>query len=92
MPLPGNGRELRRIIERAVTLADGPQIERHHVEEVPDGRSEPSDLKTVVEDAERTAIQAALDRAEGAIGKAAEMLRISRKNLWEKMKRYGIER
>lgn len=90
--LPGNGRELRHIVERAATLADGPQVELHHIEVEPEPLPEPTDLKTAVEDAERTAILGALARSDGAIGKAAEGLGISRKNLWEKMRRYGIER
>lgn len=92
LKLPGNGRELRRIIERAVTLSEGPQIELHHIEMLPEPIAEPVDLKTAVEDAERLAIVTALARSDGAIGKAAEILAISRKNLWEKMRRYGIER
>lgn len=90
--LPGNGRELRRLVARAVALADGSQIETHHIEAEPEPLPEPTDLKTAVEDAERAAILGALARSEGAIGRAAEVLGISRKNLWEKMRRYGIER
>lgn len=90
--LSGNGRELRRLVERAVALADGPQVELHHIDAEPEKAVETVDLKTAVEDAERSAILAALARADGAIGKAAEFLGISRKNLWEKMRRYDIER
>ena len=90
--LPGNGRELRRLVERAVALADGPQVEIHHIDAEPEKPIETVDLKTAVEDAERAAILSALARADGAIGKAAEFLGISRKNLWEKMRRYDIER
>lgn len=90
--LAGNGRELRRLIERAAALADGPQVEAHHVEIEPERLPDPIDLKTAVEDAERSAILSALARADGAIGKAADLLGISRKNLWEKMRRYDIER
>jgi len=90
--LPGNGRELRRMVERAVTLAEGPQVELHHIEVAPEPLPEPIDLKAAVEEAERTAILAALARCDGAIGKAADLLGISRKNLWEKMRRHAIER
>jgi DNA-binding NtrC family response regulator len=92
LKLPGNGRELRRLVERAVTLVDGPQIELHHLESEPEPLPEPIYLKTAVEEAERAAIRGALARCDGAIGKAAGILGISRKNLWEKMHRYGLER
>lgn len=92
LKLPGNGRELRRLVERAVTLAEGSQIEGHHLEVEAESLPEPTSLKTAVEDAERTTILRALARFDGAIGKAAEALGISRKNLWEKMRRYGVDR
>ncbi len=91
LPLPGNGRELRRIVARAVTLGDGPQVEPHHLITEPDPQPVPVDLKTAVEEAERAAIRAALARHGGAVARTAEALGISRKNLWEKMKRYGMD-
>jgi DNA-binding NtrC family response regulator len=94
--LPGNGRELRRLVERVAALADGPQVEAHQLEAEIAAEAEtapaPVDLRTAVEDAERAAILSALARADGAIGKAADLLGISRKNLWEKMRRYDMER
>lgn len=50
------------------------------------------ELRGSVEEAERTAIIEALDRNDWAISKTANALGISRKNLWEKMRRYDIER
>ena len=49
-------------------------------------------LKKAVEISESAAIRSALVHSDGSITKAAEGLDISRKNLWEKMKRYGIKR
>ncbi len=49
-------------------------------------------LRSSVEDAERAAITEALARNGWAISKTAERLGISRKSLWEKMRRYRIER
>ena len=96
MPFPGNARELKNVIERAVALCAGPRVQLHdlspfELEEEPGTGHQPS-LKETVEDAERAAILGALDQADGAIGEAAETLGISRKNLWEKMKRHGIAR
>lgn len=54
----------------------------------PDARG----LRGSVAEAERAAIIEALARHGWAISKTAQALDISRKNLWEKMRRYGIER
>jgi transcriptional regulator with PAS, ATPase and Fis domain len=95
MPFPGNVRELKNLLERAVALCAGPQLQEHDLfvleteEEVDAG---PRSLKEAVEMTERAAIQSALTDSDWSITKAAEALAISRKNLWEKMKRYGIER
>lgn len=49
-------------------------------------------LRSSVEEAEREAIAEALIRNGWAITKTATALGISRKSLWEKMRRYHIER
>ena len=49
-------------------------------------------LRGSVEGAERTAILEALVRNDWAISKTAQFLGISRKSLWEKMRRYHIGR
>ena len=49
-------------------------------------------LRGSVEEAERTAIVEALVRNDWAISKTARFLGISRKNLWEKMRRYRVDR
>jgi DNA-binding NtrC family response regulator len=95
MPFPGNVRELRNILERAVALSDGPRIVPHDLMPLDEDRSEltaSQTLKDSVESAERTAINHALIQCDWAIGHAADELGISRKSLWEKMKRYGIEK
>jgi DNA-binding NtrC family response regulator len=47
-------------------------------------------LHSVVEDAERGHIRKALTHCDGSVGKTADVLGISRKTLWEKMKRLAI--
>lgn len=47
-------------------------------------------LRDVVHDAEKAYIQRVLEYTRGNRTKAAEVLNISRKNLWEKMKELGI--
>jgi two-component system response regulator AtoC len=96
MPFPGNVRELKNLLERAVALCAGPQVQVHDLfilepeeTERPGGQRS---LKEAVEISESTAIRSALVHSDGSVTKAAEALDISRKNLWEKMKRYSIKR
>ncbi len=92
MPFPGNVRELKNIIERAVALCDAPWIGSVDLltEEIENFDVNTTTLKQTIEEAERQAISSALAENDGKIKQAADHLGISRKNLWEKMKRYGI--
>jgi len=97
---PGNVRELRNIVERAVLFCRGPRIT---VEELPaaqrrapaKGTAESVRKKTIslqqaTEQAEIEAIRVALIASQGHRTEAAELLGISRKTLWEKVKHYRI--
>jgi two-component system response regulator AtoC len=95
MPFPGNVRELKNILERAMVLGDGPRIMAHDLEPLDDGEANgdrASTLKESLAAAEKKAILDALSRHDWTIKAAAETLDISRKSLWQKMKRYGISR
>jgi two-component system response regulator AtoC len=89
---PGNVRELKNAIEHALVFAkasalkpdDFPQILRAN------GNSKHSSSLRSLEDIEREAIQATLEETRYKIGRAAEILGISRKTLLEKRKRYGL--
>ena len=48
-------------------------------------------LGEAVTESEKSAIRAALEHTRGRKAEAAQVLGISRKNLWEKMKAYGME-
>jgi len=92
---PGNIRELRNRLERAIALAAGRWImpsdlfpERVSAQGVPDHFIAPLDHAR--DNAERRHIQRALAMTGGAIIPAAKALGISRTTLWEKMKRHGI--
>ncbi|MBF0354864.1 MAG: sigma-54-dependent Fis family transcriptional regulator [Alphaproteobacteria bacterium] len=96
-PFPGNVRELKNMIERAVALCDGSRLEVHDLfsavlQREKSTGSESLSLKAAVEEAEREVIRLTLERCNGAVGQAAELLGISRKSLWEKMRRYGIQK
>lgn len=95
MTFPGNVRELKNIIERAMVLSDGPRIMAHDLEPLVNGNVKDENETTLKESivaAERKAILDALRRYDWIITEAAEALDISRKSLWEKMKRYGISK
>jgi PAS domain S-box-containing protein len=49
-----------------------------------------ADLSTAASVGERTRIEQALEEADGHVGKAAQILGISRATLWRKRKRYGL--
>jgi two-component system response regulator AtoC len=94
---PGNVRELKNLIERAVALAESRIIEPSLFAPLcaPSTPALASDrmtpLKEAVENAERTTIIEALHECDWVIGRTADALAISRKSLWEKMKRYEIK-
>ncbi|MCL4457584.1 MAG: sigma-54 dependent transcriptional regulator [Nitrospirae bacterium] len=91
---PGNVRELENIIERCITLSSSDTIGKDDLPSFifkkPDNVKLLS-LSSVAADAEKEYIIRILKATNGNKTKAAEMLGISRKNLWEKMNSYGIE-
>ena len=92
---PGNIRELEHMIEQAVALVQNGVITRDDVlpAKRPEDPSSPQagrTLATVVDAAERQAIEAALRDSDGSREKAAELLGISATTLWRKMTRLGI--
>jgi len=95
---PGNVRELRNVVERALLLSSGEEIELaalpHEVRfPEPGGLSEKGPPATGVwslADAERYAIELALARHEGNKTRAAEALGVSRQTLRSKIREYGV--
>ncbi len=93
---PGNVRQLRHAIERAYQAADGGAITLDHLpQEILDAPAfEPEAAladRPTLEEVERRYIAATLRHARGSQTEAARILGISRKALWEKRKRYGLE-
>lgn len=93
---PGNVRELRNRLERACIVAERPVLLASDVfEERADKRdlTSPvgSSLNAYLAACERTYISEVLARHGGRIADSANALGISRKNLWEKMRRHDME-
>ena len=93
---PGNVRELKHVVERALAAADGQAITlRELPQEILDGPAlQPDDVserRPTLDQVERRYIAATLQHARGNQTRAAQLLGISRKALWEKRKRYGLE-
>jgi len=92
---PGNLRELRNVIERAVILAGSAAITPAELH-LPERRRAAASLVaadpagTLSENEERM-IRDALDKAGGNKSKAARILGITRRALYGRLERYGIE-
>jgi len=93
---PGNVRELRNVIERAVIICSGEQIERHHFAPYPiDQRERLRNEDTItlpvgtpIEEVERQMIMRTLQKTKNNKTRAAELLGISLKTLHNKLNLY----
>ncbi len=94
-PWPGNVRELHHALERACIMGQGDALALD-LESAPkppqENLSMTAGLKAQAQSRERSAILAELAAHGHAIATTAAALGISRKTLWQKMKRYGIAR
>lgn len=92
----GNVRELRSYLEQAVVMSEAGILDTPLDDATAspmsgsDNQAVIAPLQRMVEDAERVHIRRALTRCEGSVTQTAELLGISRKTLWEKMKRLEI--
>jgi len=93
---PGNVRELRNVIERAVIICSGEQIERHHFAPYPIEQRErlrnedilSLPVGTPLEEVERQMIMRTLQKTKNNKTRAAELLGISLKTLHNKLNLY----
>jgi DNA-binding NtrC family response regulator len=99
---PGNVREFSHAIEHACILSGGRPIDLVHLPpaisragrersaEAPAINAPLRPLQLAVKEFEREYLARAVRAAGGRRGRAAEMLGISRKSLWEKLRAHGI--
>ncbi len=94
-PWPGNIRELRNVLERAVLLGDGSSLERADIDfdsGLTDAAQEAKDtLELNLRELEKRHIERVLEHESGSVSRAAERLGVPRSTLYKKLKKYGIE-
>src|SRR5262249_7728926 len=89
---PGNVRELRNLMERAVVLCTGDVIELHHFCVDSPVVEEPAQPVAAAPSAERDALVEALQRCGGNQTQAARLLGISRRTLLARLDQLGLPR
>jgi DNA-binding NtrC family response regulator len=101
-PFPGNIRELAHALTHAVVLSQGGQIQVEHLpadiqertrSAAPDPDGDPESLETleaVAKRFERDYLLRVLRAVGGNRTRAAKILSLSRKGLWQKLKAHGI--
>ncbi len=93
---PGNVRELENAVERAIVVAREPVLQEEDFgflvqrQEERAGWTAPPDM--TLRDVEQRVIETALRRTAGNVKAAAQALGIDRSTLYDKIKRYGIQR
>ncbi|MCA9601673.1 MAG: sigma-54-dependent Fis family transcriptional regulator, partial [Myxococcales bacterium] len=97
-PFPGNVRELEHAIMHAAVLAHGQELDVEHLPreirgESDDKRSSNSPLRSLaaaIGEFEREYLRRAISHTEGRRQQAADLLGISRKSLWQKLRKHGL--
>ncbi len=91
----GNVRELANALERAAILADGDAIDAEHLwlDDAGGGASATRAVTAVrpLAELEREAVLHALETVGGNRRRAAEMLGIGERTLYDKLKKYGVD-
>lgn len=89
-PWPGNVRELDHSIERAVLMAEGPEVRASDLGLRParEGTLRIEDMS--LEDVERALIQKAMGRYSGNVSHASQALGLSRSALYRRLQKYGL--
>jgi DNA-binding NtrC family response regulator len=96
-PFPGNVRELSHAVQHALVVSEGRQIDLQHLPSEIGGvdppltePAKPRSLSEAVREFEREFVRRALHQTHGRRTQAAQLLGISRKTLWEKLRGFGL--
>ena len=98
-PFPGNVRELEHALRYAALLCVGDEIDLEHLPpDIAGGEVPPTPppggphrrLAEAMGEFEREYLRRTLERTAGRRAEAARLLGISRKSLWERLRRYGL--
>ena len=87
---PGNLRELNNVMKRATLLTKGKYIGINELNQVMGHMEAPSNMALHNEQDEQASIAAALRATHGNKSKAAQLLGVDRKTLYNKMKKYEM--
>jgi transcriptional regulator with PAS, ATPase and Fis domain len=88
---PGNIREVRNVVERAMVVAQGTQIQVGDISFPFPPPVTPSGGASL-EEVEKDQIMKILNQTKGNIAQAAEILKISRLTLYHKIEKYHLKR
>lgn len=95
---PGNIRELKQVIERAVLLSNSPTLDREDIDRAlsmqPDDNSGPKlpDVGSMtLEEIERAMIEKSMIQFNNNVVKVAEVLGISRAAVYRRLEKFGIK-
>ncbi len=98
---PGNIRELRNAVERALILAPGKTVTAADIDRLfpgaegaapPPEASRAQTFETFKQEAERSFLQAKLREHDWNVSETARSLKMPRSNLYKKIERYGLSR
>ena len=88
---PGNIREVRNVVERAMVVAQGPQIQVEDISFPFPSPATPSGGASL-EEVEKDQILKILNQTKGNIAQAAEILKISRLTIYNKIEKYHLKK
>ena len=98
---PGNIRELRNAVERALILASGKMVTAADIDHllpgavavgVPAGPSGSQTFETFKQEAEKSFLTQRLKEHDWNVSETARSLKMPRSNLYKKIERYGLSR
>jgi DNA-binding NtrC family response regulator len=92
---PGNFRELRHVLERAVLLVEGERIHTHHLrfdqEQEHETANSAAETRSTLQGVETRHIMRTIEATGGNLEAAARQLGISRSTLYQKIQKYKLK-